>query len=130
MTRQFITVCVSGYFDPLHRGHVEYIKNAKLLGDKLIVILNADCQRNRIPRTPIEDRLFILENLRDVDHVFLSVDITEHVCDSLREIRPDIFAKGGVASDEEHRVCKELGIETVCGVGGQLHMHDLLASLR
>ena len=38
-------IIVSGYFNPLHKGHIEYFKNAKSLGDKLIVIVNNDNQR-------------------------------------------------------------------------------------
>ena len=47
MKRSFKTVCCSGYFDPLHIGHIEYLKNAKLLGDKLVVILNNDAWDER-----------------------------------------------------------------------------------
>ena len=73
--RNFKTVCVSGYFDPLHRGHIEYFENAKLLGDKLIVILNTDRQRSRAPRMTLDDRKKILESIRYVDSVVLSVDV-------------------------------------------------------
>lgn len=130
VARQFKTVCVSGYFDPLHRGHVEYITNAKLLGDRLVVILNTDCQRTQPSRTPLADRKRILECLRAVDKVVVSVDNDTHVCDTLRQVHPTVFAKGHTASMEEERVCKELDIQIVNGVGVDLHMHDLLASLR
>ena len=51
--REMKVVCVSGYFDPIHCGHIEYLKNASLLGDKLIVILNNDVQNTqKIVKTP------------------------------------------------------------------------------
>lgn len=128
--RTFKTVCVSGYFDPLHRGHVEYIRNAKMLGDKLVVILNSDVQRSAVPRTPLEDRKFILENLRDVDEVHVSVDTNPHVGETLRRLKPTIFAKGLVPTADELQTCREESIEVVTGVGSQLHLQDLLASLR
>ena len=37
-------VCCSGYFDPIHYGHIEYLQRSKDLGDKLIVIVNSDKQ--------------------------------------------------------------------------------------
>jgi len=69
------TVAVSGYFDPLHVGHVEYFKLAKKLGDRLVVILNNDKQaklKKGSAFMPQEERKAILEALRDVDEVFLS----------------------------------------------------------
>ena len=128
--RPFRIVCATGFFDPLHRGHIEYLKNAKLLADKLVVILKTDHQRSEVSRTPFEDRKYILEHLRDVDEVFASIDKTMHVTESLRSIRPNVFAKGTMASVEETKVCTELSIEVVTGVGVELHFQDLLASFR
>lgn len=131
MSRKFKIVCCSGYFDPLHRGHVEYLKNAKLLGDKLIVILNNDSQRSStISKTPQEDRKVILESIKYVDEVFLSVDQDSCVCKSIEIIKPDIFANGNNASINEENICKKLNIKVVNSVGNMLHMHDLLAELR
>ena len=130
MRRDFRIVCTSGYFDPLHVGHVEYLESARLLGDKLIVILNADRQRNAVPRVPIEERIRILKALQVVDQVVVSVDTNAHVGETLRQIHPTIFAKGLCASNVEAQVCEDLGIELVENVGKELHMHDLLASLR
>lgn len=128
--REFTTVCVSGYFDPLHVGHVSYLRDAKTLGDRLVVILNADRQRSRVPRLPLEDRKTMLEAIRYVDEVIVSIDSDGHVCNTLRQLKPTIFAKGMHASTCEARVCRELGIRIVQGVGSQLHLHDLLSSLR
>lgn len=130
MSRPFKVVCVSGYFDPLHRGHVEYIENARKLGDKLIVILNSDAQRTAVPRTALDDRRYILERLQSVDEVVVSVDVSPHVCETLKRLKPAVFAKGLIASEKELQVCCEEGIEVVTNVGQQLHFHDLMASLR
>ena len=127
--RNFKTVCVSGYFDPLHRGHIEYFENAKLLGDKLIVILNTDRQRSRAPRMTLDDRKKILESIRYVDSVVLSVDVDSNVCNTLKQLTPTVFAKGDCASDSEIETCVELSVEIVQGVGSQLHLHDLLACI-
>ena len=71
------TVAVSGYFDPLHVGHIELFKLARALGDKLIVILNNDKQTKAKKGKcfmPAEQRKIILEELRCVDEVFLSIE--------------------------------------------------------
>lgn len=129
--RDFRIVCTSGYFDGLHMGHVAYLESARLLGDKLVVILNHDRQRTRQPRVPLEERRFILSALRAVDDVIVAIDNDAHVCETLRQICPTVFAKGLHASDMEVKVCHELGIQVVEQVGGkELHMHELLASFR
>lgn len=128
--RPFRTVCVSGYFDPLHVGHVSYLRNARLLGDRLVVILNHDGQRSAVPRLPLEDRRTMLEAIRYVDEVVVAVDEDAHVGETLRRLRPTIFAKGMHASAVEAAVCGAEGIQIVEGVGSELHLHDLMASLR
>ena len=83
-----------------------------------------------MPRVPLEDRIRILAALRAVDSVVVSVDTSAHVGETLRQVRPTVFAKGLRASEVEARVCEDLGVELVENVGKELHMHDLLASLR
>ena len=126
--RTFKTIAVSGYFDPLHIGHIDYLKNAKMLGDKLIVILNNDHQRRS--RTKVEDRKLILESVRYVDEVFISVDQDQSVCDSLVCVTPDIFAKGTVPTESEIKTCRENGIDVVTNVGKQLYVQDILSEFR
>ena len=126
MQRPFKTVCVSGYFDPLHVGHIAYLKNAKLIGDRLIVILNTDAQSKRKLRMPQAERQIILESLRYVDAVVLSVDQDENVSQTLKMLRPTVFAKGLSASADEIQACRECEIEIVTNVGSQLHLADLL----
>ena len=91
-------VATSGYFDPLHVGHLECLELASKLGDKLIVIINSDHQA-KLKKGDVfmneNDRMRIVLALNCVDEVFLSIDKDKTQCESLRHINPDIFAKGG-----------------------------------
>ena len=118
------TVTVSGGFDPVHIGHVRMIREASKLG-KLIVILNNDAflvRKKGRPFMPQEERKEILENIKGVDSVFISIDEDDSVSKSLEAIKPDIFANGGDRKNEseirEAEVCKRLGIEMIFNVGG------------
>lgn len=116
-----IIVMASGYFDPIHPGHISYLEEAKKLGDILIVVIDGDkraTMKKGKPFIPAKDRKKIVEALECVDKVYIEdVDIKE----SLRRLRPDIFAKGGDRMDKESipewDVCEELGIRIVTGVG-------------
>ncbi len=97
-------VLTSGYFNPLHVGHLECLEKAKQLGDKLIVIVNNDKQvelKGSVPFMNQEDRLRIISSLRCVDEVFLSIDEDKSVCKSIEKLakmnkgNEIIFAKGG-----------------------------------
>lgn len=91
-------VAVSGYFNPLHVGHLDLIKKAKELGDHLVVIINNDKQvglKGRIPFMGAKDRAEIIKAIRWVDEVFVSIDKDMTVCKSLQKIKPNIFANGG-----------------------------------
>jgi D-beta-D-heptose 7-phosphate kinase/D-beta-D-heptose 1-phosphate adenosyltransferase len=118
------TVTVSGGFDPIHIGHIRMIREASKLG-KLIVILNNDAfltRKKGHPFMPLEERKEILENIKGVESVFISIDEDDSVCKSLEAINPDIFANGGDRKAEseirEADVCNRLGIEMVFNVGG------------
>lgn len=119
-------VCASGYFNPLHLGHLNYLIDTKKLGDKLIVIVNNDKQvgkKGSIPFMDEKTRMAILNNLKCVDEVFLSIDKDKTVCESLKKVRPDIFAKGGDRTAKEipeSKVCKDLGIKIVDGLGPKI----------
>ena len=79
-------VAVSGYFDPIHVGHLEYLKMSKKLGDKLVVIVNNNYQcilKKGKPFMDENDRLEIVKSLEMVDEVFLSIDKDKTVCASL-----------------------------------------------
>jgi D-beta-D-heptose 7-phosphate kinase/D-beta-D-heptose 1-phosphate adenosyltransferase len=122
-------VAVSGGFDPIHIGHVRMFKEAKKLGDELVVILNNDNWLTDKKGTPFmseEERKEIIEAIEGVDRVV----ITEHslgdpdrsVCHVLRKIKPHIFANGGDRKPDgdpvpEVDLCKELGIDLVYNIG-------------
>lgn len=119
-------VAASGYFDPLHVGHIEYLTRAKTLGDKLVVIVNNDYQAGLKKGNPfmIEgDRIQIIRSLRMVDQVFLSIDLDPTVCKSLAFLKPQIFAKGGdrfSSEIPEAKVCKDNNIIIVDGLGEKI----------
>ena len=120
-----IVVAVSGYFDPIHVGHLEYITEARKLGDKLIVIVNNNHQcvlKKGKPFMDEKDRVIITSSLKDVDEVFLSVDHDKTVCKSLELLKPDIFANGGDRNNNttpETIFCAENDIQLLWGIGGE-----------
>src|SRR4030042_6007278 len=98
MKKKLITVAISGAFDPIHIGHIAYIREAAKLGDRLVVILNNDIfllRKKGFVFRPVEDRKQILENMKGVDEVIVSVDDDQTVCKTLELLKPDIFAEGG-----------------------------------
>lgn len=119
-----ILVMVSGYFNPLHVGHLKMLNDAKRLGNKLVVIVNNDEQVLLKGSTIFmneRDRLEIIKNLSSVDYAIVALDEDGTVCKMLSFIKPDIFANGGdVNADncKEEKLCKKLGIKTIYGVGG------------
>ena len=130
--RKKIVVAVSGYFNPLHVGHLEMIAKAKKLGDYLIAIVNNDKQvklKGRAPFMSQEDRMKIVGAIKGVDKVFLSIDKDESVCASLKKIKPNIFAKGGdrnIGNIPEPKVCKKYGIKIVDGLGKKIRASSIL----
>lgn len=118
-------VAVSGYFNPIHIGHLKMFEEAKKFGDYLVVIVNNDHQvglKGSVPFLSEADRVEIVKAVRWVDEAFLSIDKDKSVCESLRAIKPDIFANGGDrdrGNIPEDIVCEELGIEMIDGVGGE-----------
>ena len=129
-------VATSGYFDPLHVGHLECLELASELGDRLIVIVNSDLQAKQKKGKSFmmeEDRLKIVAALRCVDEVFLSIDKDSTQCESLKHLKPDIFAKGGDrTSDEipELSICRELGIRIVDGLGKKIRSSSSLTGIK
>ncbi|MEK6952489.1 MAG: adenylyltransferase/cytidyltransferase family protein [Nanoarchaeota archaeon] len=121
-----IIVAASGYFDPLHAGHVEYLEKAKALGNKLIVIVNNTKQavlKKGYEFMPLEERIKILKALKFVDEVVPSIDEDASVVNSLEMIKPDIFAKGGdrvIGNIPEKEICSKLGIKIIDGLGEKI----------
>ena len=120
------TVAVSGYFDPLHVGHIEYLEEAAALGHELVVIVNNDfqaCLKKGEAFMEEKDRVRIIQAPACVDRVFLSVDTDRSVCESLRAVGPDIFANGGDRSNHEipeAKVCREMDITIIDGLGEKI----------
>lgn len=126
------SVCISGYFDPLHVGHLEYIKKSRELGDKLIVIVNNDKQavlKKGKSFMNENDRVELLKAIKWVDEVVLSIDTDKSVCKTLEKVKPDIFANGGDRHNyevPESAVCRKFGITLVDGVCPQLRQSSVL----
>lgn len=118
-------VCTSGYFNPLHKGHLALLREARKLGDKLVVIVNNDEQvklKGSKPFMDARERAEIVDALKDVDEVYISVDNDRTVRRTLGMLNADVFAKGGDSTPEntpERALCEERGIEIVYNVGGE-----------
>ena len=129
------TVAVSGYFDPIHVGHLEYLRLSKKLGDKLVVIVNNNHQcvlKKGKPFMDEKDRVEIVRSLEMVDEVFLSIDDDKSVCKSLEKIKPHIFANGGDRSTgevPESTVCKKYNIKMTDGLGDKIRSSSDLTGL-
>mmetsp|Transcript_30841 Transcript_30841/g.71231 ORF Transcript_30841/g.71231 Transcript_30841/m.71231 type:complete len:571 (-) Transcript_30841:118-1830(-) len=124
-------VVASGYFNPLHYGHVSYLEKARDLGTSLIVIVNNDIQaaHRRSKREkggdltlPARERVKLVRSLQCVDAAVEAVDQDESVAETLQVLHPDIFANGGgqKPTEQEIKVCEKLGIQMVDGLGIQL----------
>jgi len=134
-----VLVVVSGYFNPLHVGHLDMIKMAKKLGDKLVVIVNNDKQvklKGRVPFMSEDDRVTIVKSLRDVDQVVLAIDDYQlpngeiPVIKTLAKVKPNIFANGGdrhnIVNVPEYEVCKKYNIKMVDGLGKKIRASSKL----
>jgi cytidyltransferase-like protein len=121
-------VVISGGFDPLHSGHLRLIKQARALGDMLIVGINSDewlARKKGRAFMPWNERLAVLNNLRPVDEVYTFDDDDGTACHLLHQVRahyPDariIFANGGDRTKDNTLEMSVPGIECVFGVGGE-----------
>lgn len=117
-------VCTSGYFNPLHAGHLKLLKEARKYGDYLVVIVDNDAQV-KLKGSKVfmneDERVEIVKAIKYVDKVVLSVDTDRTIQTTLFRLNPDVFVKGGDSTPEntpELELCKELGIKVVFGVGG------------
>ena len=135
MSKKLTSVAVSGYFDPIHVGHLEFIELAKKLGDHLTVIINNNLQAELKKGSTFmdeKDRMEIVAALRCVDEVFLSIDTDKSVCKSLEHIKPDIFANGGdrlLDEIPETAVMKKYNIKMVDGLGSKIRSSSDLTGL-
>ena len=126
------TVIVSGYFSPLHAGHLDLIEGAASLGDRLVVIVNNDVQQLVKKGKVIMDqdnRIRLMKAFREVSDVILSTDDELPVVRTMEAIATDpaydgdelIYAQGGDRDSDkvnpEVEVCEKFGISVVYGVG-------------
>ena len=127
-------VCVSGYFDPIHIGHIEYFKKSKGIGTKLMVIVNNDDQailKKGKAFMPCDERMEIIRELQCVDIVVKSVDTDRTVCNTLATIepKPHYFCNGGDQNNNtipEGPVCEQRGIELRDGFGDKIQSSSWL----
>lgn len=129
-------VITSGYYAPIHVGHLECFSRARQLGDILFVIVNNDRQvtlKGSRPFMSEQDRLQIVAALKDVDGAMISIDDDKTVCKTLEYLAgfygryPGqyelIFAKGGdryAGEIPEGETCARLGIGIVDGLGAKI----------
>ena len=129
-------VAISGYFDPIDVGHLEYIELSKKLGDYLIVIINNNNQcklKKGKPFMDEKDRMKIVSSVQWVDEVYLSIDQDKTVCKSLEALKPDIFTNGGDRHNKEIPeavVCRKYGIELLDGMGKKIRSSSDLTGLK
>jgi cytidyltransferase-like protein len=117
------TIVVSGGFDPIHKGHVQMIREAANYGN-VIVLLNSDdwlIRKKGYKFMSFEERSHIVGNIKGVKVVSNVNDADNSVCSGLRRFKPDYFANGGdryETNTPEMEVCNELGINMLWNVGG------------
>ena len=127
-------VCVSGYFDPIHIGHIEYFKLSRKIGTKLMVIVNNDDQaklKKGKHFMPMEERIEIIRELKCVDYVVPSIDTDRTVCATIASLDPvpHYFCNGGDQNNNtipETDVCNRLGIELRDGFGEKIQSSSWL----
>lgn len=132
-------VIVSGYFNPIHKGHLEYFRNAKAIADVLFVIVNNDFQRALKGSKEFqseEERMIIVSNIKSVDQVILSVDKDRTVCATIEKIAKEfgdnyelIFANGGDQNNDlipERSICEKIGIALIDGLGDKIQSSSWL----
>jgi cytidyltransferase-like protein len=121
-------VLVTGGFDPIHSGHIEYLKSAKKLGDILIVGVNSDdwlTRKKGRPFMPITERTTLIENLKMVNHVILFNDNDNTAIEAIKNVKAlyphdtVVFANGGDRTKENIPEMVFEDVEFVFGVGGE-----------
>lgn len=132
-------VIVSGYFNPLHKGHLELFRKAKQSADKLWVIVNSDLQRELKGSKEFMDELErkeIVQSIRYVDYALISQDKDKTQCQTLEtfaqmfgEMYELYFANGGDQNNDtipEREVCERVGIKLIDGLGDKIQSSSWL----
>ena len=132
-------IIVSGYFNPLHKGHLELFEKAKVPGDELWVIVNSDLQRELKGSKEFmeeDERLIIVSAMRIVDKALISIDKDKTQCATLGDLADKFssdyelyFANGGDQNNDsipEGPLCKEKGIGLLEGLGDKIQSSSWL----
>ena len=132
-------IIVSGYFNPLHKGHLELFEKAKTKGDELWVIINNDVQRELKGSKAFmeeDERIIIVKAIGIVDKALISIDKDKTQCETLRFLEKEygaeydlFFANGGDQNNNsipESTVCKEKGIGLIEGLGSKIQSSSWL----
>ena len=134
-----MVIVASGYFDPIHIGHLEYLQLSKKLGGKLVVIVNSDKQA-KIKKgksfMPEDERIKIVKSIKWVDEVILSIDEDLSVCETITFINTkqhvDILTNGGdiQGTCREEDTCNKLNIKLVYGLGDKIQASSNLTGIK
>ena len=134
-------VIASGYFNPIHKGHIEYLNRSKSLGDFLFVIVNNDYQRLMKGSKEFmseDERLIVVSNIKSVDEAMVSIDENSRLVEKSVEFIYNqigskfdkiIFSNGGDQTQHtigEKQICEKLGIEMVFGLGDKIQSSSWL----
>ena len=132
-------IIVSGYFNPLHKGHLELFEKAKAAGDQLWVVVNSDLQRALKGSKEFMDqdeRLLIVSAIGIVDKALISIDTDKTQCATLTDLADKYstayelyFANGGDQNNDsipEVPVCNEKGIGLIEGLGDKIQSSSWL----
>ena len=141
MAKTKTLVIASGYFNPVHKGHIEYLTKSKELGDKLFVIVNNDKQREMKGSKEFmneDERKLVIETLKPVDWAVVAIDTENRQVDKsiklIHELYKDefqnfIFSNGGDQTEQtiaEGDICQKLGIKMVFGLGDKIQSSSWL----
>ena len=134
-------VIASGYFNPIHKGHIEYLNRSKSIGDFLFVIVNNDNQRAMKGSKEFmneDERLLVVSNIKSVDEAMISIDESSRLVEESIEFIYNqigskfdkiIFTNGGDQTANtigEKEICDKLGIELVFGLGEKIQSSSWL----
>ena len=130
---------VSGYFNAIHKGHIECFNDAKELAGELLVIVNNDHQRELKGSKEFQDeseRMIIVSNIKSVDKAILSIDTDRTVCATIKMIAEQFgdefdlgFANGGDQNNDtipERAVCEQMNVALIDGLGDKIQSSSWL----
>ena len=141
MVKTKTLVIASGYFNPIHKGHIEYLNRSKSIGDFLFVIVNNDYQRLMKGSKEFmneDERLLVVSNIKSVDEAMVSIDENSRLVEKSIEFiynqigskfNKIIFTNGGDQTAQtigERDICEKLGIELVFGLGDKIQSSSWL----